>query len=233
MIYLNGKELDNLHIGEKEIQRVLLGESLIWENNRIVNLGAGTTWNIRELYPRLYDKLTADNFFFLTFSDAYTSVSVTVQSGGSERLYIYGGVSKSYNPTTGILTFYPYLNSSGANLTAVMVTKPEKLVYLGLGTSFNVRTYFPNSYMNLTVDNFIVKGISHWNGGGSTGLVCNEVRNYAGRFDANDRLSFTKSYNPSTGVLTIYANDYGNTDSNPYWNRNSSVYVYASEKSFA
>lgn len=230
MIYLNNKELDNLHIGETTIQRVLLGESLIWENNKIVNLGAGTTWNIRELYPNLYDRLTADNFYFLTFNSVSTSVVVNVQTGGSERLYIYGGVTKSYNPQTGILTFYPYLNSSSATLTAVMVTKPEKLVSLGTGTSFNVRAKFPTNYMNLTADNFIVKSISHWNGGGATGLVCNEVRNYAGRFDANDRLSFTKSYNASTGVLTVYANDYGNTDSNPYWNRNSSVSIYATTK---
>lgn len=230
MIYLNNKELENLHIGEQEIQRVLLGESLIWENNRIVNLGSGKTWNIQNLFPSLYSRLTADNFFFLSFNNVSESVRVTVQEGGSDRLWIYGGLTKSYNPSTGVLNLYPYLNSQSANLTAVMVTKPEKLTYVGTGTSFNVRNLFPNDYQNMTANNFLVKTLSHWNGGGANGIVCNEVRNYAGTFSANDLLSFSKSYNPSTGQLTIYAKDNGGTDNATSWNRNSNCVVYGTKK---
>ena len=50
MIYKNNQELQNLHIGENEIQRVLLGEHLIWENNKIIDLGWAKSWNIKNLF---------------------------------------------------------------------------------------------------------------------------------------------------------------------------------------
>lgn len=234
MIYLNNKELGNLHVGEKEIQRVLLGESLIWENNKVVVLGWGKSWNIRDLYPNLYNQLTADNFFFLSANTVTGSDSVSVAyQGDTQYISIRGGLSKSYNPSTGVLSMYLYNNSNSSNVCAVMVSKPEKLIYMGLGTSFNVRSKFPNAYQSMTVDNFIVRTVSHWNNtGSSNGLICNNSRSYPGNWSGTNRETFTKSYNPNTGVLTCYLNDTGNCDNIESWNRNSNVYVYAAERSF-
>ena len=235
MIYLNNKELDNLHIGEKEIQRVLLGESLIWENNKIVNLGFGKSWDIQNLFPNIYNELTADNFFFLSFNNVTGSTSVNVAyTGDTKYLRIDGGLSKAYDPSTGILNAYLYNNSNKSDVCAVLVTKPEKLVYLGLGTSFDVKTRFPDRYQSMTADNFVVQTIRHWNGNGrSFGLICNNSRSSVGSWSGYNVESFVKTYDASNGILTCYLNDTGNCDNIDRWNGNSSVYAYASGKSFA
>lgn len=235
MIYRNNQELQNLHVGDKEIQRVLLGESLVWENNKIVLLGTGTSWNIRTLFPTLYNRLTVDNFFLLSANTVTGSDTVRVNyEGDTHYIYITGGLSKSYNPSNGQLSMYLYNNDNTSSVRAVMVTKPEKLTYLGYGTTFNVKTRFPNTYQSMTANNFVIRTLNHWNssGGRSYGLICNNSRSYTGTWSGTNTETLNKSYNASTGILTCYLNDTGNCDNIDFWDRNSNVYAYASEKSF-
>lgn len=234
MIYRNNKELQNLHVGDKEIQRVLLGESLIWENNKIVVLSEGRTWDIRSLYPTLYNTFTLDNFFLLSANRVTGSSSVTVAYEGDVKyLSITGGLSKEYIASTGTLNEYLFNNSNRSNVIPVVVSKPEKLIYCGLGTSFDMKTFFPNSYQSLTVNNFIIKTVRHFNGSGRAyGLICNNSRTFPGNWSATNTETLVKTYNASTGILSCYLNDTGNADGIDRWNSNSNVYLYASEKSF-
>ena len=64
--------------------------------------------------------------------------------------------------------------------------------YLGQGTSFNIKSLYPTQYMNFTVDNFIVDD-------GTYSLGCSAT--YGGSASTSGKL--TKSYNPSTGTITI------------------------------
>lgn len=231
MIYNNNQELQNLHIGENEIQRVLLGEHLIWENNKIVDLGWGKSWDIKSLFPNLYQDLTIDNFFLLSANNVSGSDTVV----GTGRLGLASGIVKSYDASTGVLSFYTSYNYGQMTNTvrAVMVSKLDKLTYVGYGTSFNVKNIFPNDYQNMTVDNFLVKTIRHWNSdtGLPYGYDYHGSRSISGTWTADGNFTFHKSYNASTGVLTVYFNSSGSASGvSDTWNRNSNCYVYASKK---
>ena len=229
MIYKNNEELQNLHIGENEIQRVLLGEHLIWENNKIIDLGWGKTWNIQNLFPNLYQDLTIDNFFLL----GATQVSGSDTLVGTGEVSIYDGIQKSYNATTGVLSFNTYCNGTTGNVRAVMVSKVDKLTYVGFGTSFNVKNLFPNDYMNMTADNFLVKTMKHWNASSELSITYSYHgrRSYSGTWTADGTFRFYKSYNAETGILTVYFNSSGSASGvSDTWNRNSNCYVYASKK---
>lgn len=206
MIYLNQKELANLHIGEKEIQRVLLGEDLIWQNNQVFDLGSTNRYDVKTLLPDIYQDLTEDNFFFLTFNTAYGEGSV-----------LRSGISKAYYPQTGYLEFYSWEQNHEFATHAICVTKPQRLPHIGIGQSFDIRSMFPNSYMNFTADNFVVKNIIHNN------------NIYSGSEQGYNYLIFNKTYDASTGQLSCYVNDRGALGS-ASWNRNSDCDVYLLRK---
>lgn len=231
MIYLNNKELGNLHIGEDEIQSVWIGDKVIWENNKIVDLGWGKSWNIKNLFPNLYNKLTVDNFFLLSANSVNGSDTVV----GTGRLGLASGIEKSYNASTGVLSFYTSYNYGQMTNTvkAVMVSKLDKIKYVGYGTSFNVKSLFPNDYMNMTANNFFVKTIRHWNSdtGLPYGYDYHGSRSISGTWTADGNFTFYKSYNASTGQLTVYFNSSGSASGvSDTWNRNSNCYVYGSKK---
>lgn len=233
MIYLNDNELQNLHIEDKEIQRVLFGDKLVWENNKIVDLGWGKSWNIAELFPNLYQDLTVDNFFLLSAN----SVSGSDRIDGTGRLALASGIAKSYDSSTGALSFYTSYNYGEMTNTvrAVLVSKVDKLTYVGYGTSFNVRNLFPNDYQNMTVDNFLVKTIRHWNSDTGLPMFYDYFgnRSVSGTWTASGNFTFHKSYNASTGVLTVYFNSSGSASGvSDTWNRNSNCYVYGTKKVF-
>lgn len=71
----------------------------------------------------------------------------------------------------------------------------SQVYYLGTGTSFNIAQKLPNDYQNLTADNFIVvtKSSSSW--------WRWEDKTMDGNWIWYTEPS--KSYNPSTGILTI------------------------------
>ena len=206
MIYLNEKELDLLHIGDKDIERVLLGDKLIWQNNQVFDLGSTNRYDVKTLLPDIYETLTTDNFFFLTFSTAY-----------GEGSALRSGLSKQYYPSSGYLEFYSWVQNHEFSTHAICVTKPNKLPHIGVGQTFNIRNMYPSSYMNFTADNFVVKDINHNN------------YIYTGSEQGYNYLIFNKTYDPSTGILNINANDRGTLGS-ANWNRYWDCDVYLLRK---
>lgn len=71
--------------------------------------------------------------------------------------------------------------------------------YLGTGTSFNVRSKFPNEYGSFTADNFICEASGEISYGGGHGDA-----NGPGTVNTSGKMTVTKSYNSSNGVLTAY-----------------------------
>ena len=188
MIYLGSKELGILHVGDKEIQKVWLGDKLIWENIKVVDLGEGQTFNVSS-YPN-YSQLTEDNFFFLT-STSQAKLTGNVPSG---IVYTSDGIEKSYNSSTGILTLRTKVESGNkyyGNVHAVLIPNPQKLIYLGNAQSFNLVGY--KGYKNFTVSNFLIKNC----GGGSIGGIRDPL-GYTATAD------IVKTYDANNGILNCY-----------------------------
>lgn len=75
---------------------------------------------------------------------------------------------------------------------------------LGIGTSFNIKSLYPDYYSKLTDDDFIVSAES------APGVRTNSVSEYnVGSYASAGGFTITKSYNASTGILTISGNSYG------------------------
>lgn len=230
-IYNGTNQIGDIFYGTNKIGEVWYGNNLVYTSNRIIDLGTGKTWDIKTLYPNLYAGLTTANFFFTTASSASALATVNVAyTGDTHYLTLISGINKSYNATTGILTLNMKVNDSTANVHALLVLKPSALVYLGVGTSFNVKNSYPTKYARFTADNFLIKQIQHFNGGGNSGYAYNGSRSTQGQYTANDAFSLTKSYNSSTGVLTIYMRDLGSTSSGESWDKKSKCYVYLDTK---
>ncbi len=94
--------------------------------------------------------------------------------------------------------------------------------FLGTGTSFNIKTKFPNDYQKFTDDNFIVMPGDSPSTGGSVG----EINTGDAHPGASFALRYTKpsvSYNASTGVVTVSGNVATATNSVHYTSYNRSV----------
>lgn len=87
----------------------------------------------------------------------------------------------------------------------VIPFRTTEVYYLGVGTSFNLKSKFPNDYMNFTVNNFVVEpyttsaGYSGWGEIGKSGGGW-------GRVDVSGTASASISKNYSNGVLTCSSN---------------------------
>ena len=188
MIYLNAKELVNLHAEDKEIQRVLLGDKIVWENIQVIDLGVGQTFDLSS-YPN-YQSFTVDDFFFTETTQARLTGS---QATGN--VYTYSGFSKSYNSSTGILTIRNYAQSGSSyaygNVHAYLVLKWDRMIYLGEGKTFNVTAY--DGWENFTADNFLIQSTYGGNIGG--------IRDPGG-WSATSEI--VKNYNQANGVFTCY-----------------------------
>lgn len=206
MIYLNNSELRELHHEDTEIQRVLLGDKIVWENNFVVDLGSSNRYDIKTLLPDLYETLTIDNFFFLTFDIAY---GVSGANG-----WLKSGITRTYYQS-GTLLLYAWEQAREYNTHAIMVLKPNRLKSLGFGQTFDLKQIYPNSYQNLTADNFLIKSVRKNN----DVFYCNT--------DGYNYFLLNKSYDSSTGILTCIARDQGQCGG-ASWGKNweCDVYVY-------
>lgn len=192
----NGKDMSNAFIGDQELSKIMLGDKVVWENNKIIELGSGTSWDIKALYPSLYDKLTTNNFFFKTANTITAYDSVRMRPGDDREWHGFTGkLNKSYNPTTGILSAYGNCNGYTGPVSIVMCLKPEKLINLGTASGFSLKTYA--DWQQFTNDNFLISGsqtVSHGN--------MFYAQDYVYSDSGTGTLSFNKSYNASTGYLT-------------------------------
>lgn len=85
----------------------------------------------------------------------------------------------------------------------IIVAGGTKVYYLGTGTTFDIKSKFPNDYASLTINNFIVAynsiNVSTYYHGGGSGVA----GGYSESITKNGNLNITKSYNNSTGILSI------------------------------
>lgn len=185
----------SIYKGSTRISQIYIGTTLKYSGDRVINLGSGQSWNIKTLYPNLYNKLTVDNFFILTHNAVNGSRTET-WPGYNIHLSIRNGLYKSYNASTGVLNMYYYASGSSenkANVTAVIVTNPSKsLIELTPSdNTYDMRSY--SGYGNFTVNNFLISTIGEH-------YTCNESRTSAGTWTVNNTTSLDKSY--SSGTLT-------------------------------
>lgn len=228
MQLLNNKELQECHYGDTNIEKIMLGDKEIWGGSKVIDLGSGQSWNIKTLYPNIYSELTSANFFFASASSVSALDVTTMRASDTERDWggFTGSITKSYNATTGILTAYSYIKSTQGNVRMFMVTKPQKLVYLGNGTSFSVRSR--EDYARYTNDNFLIGGADYLSIG-AWFYPAGYDYSYAG----TGTLSVSKTYNASTGVLSSVIS----LKSVPYngsayydWSKTGKVSVYLNPK---
>lgn len=98
-------------------------------------------------------------------------------------------------------------------------------IYLGTGTSFNVKSKYPNEYGSFTADNFICEASGEISYGGSHGDATGP-----GTVNTSGKVTAVKSYNASSGVLTAYVSgsawSYIEHGSTPGGSGNLSVRAY-------
>lgn len=202
-MFLNGKELQNLHIGDTQIQRVMKGDSLVWEGNKLIDLGSSNRYDLTVLYPD-YQSLTNDNIFFLSFEQGYGVAypNVWLQSGVSKNIY-----------SGGLLICCSWVQNHEFPSHAVISTKPNLMKRIGVGQTFDIASLYPNSYQNYTEDNFLIKSITHNN------------YIYRGNEDSYDYIILEKTYDSSTGELICRVKDQGASQTTS-WVRYSDCEVY-------
>lgn len=199
-IYYGTNQIDSIYYQGTQLDEVYFGDNLVYSSSKTVELGTNTSFNIKDLYPNLYSKLTADNFFALSAGTASGTNGITMRESDTEREWagFSGALAKSYNANTGILSFYNYCspgNSMGARV--VMVPKTDKLIDLGTSTSFNVSGR--SGYQNFTADNFLILSSNGASGGNSY-----YPQGYYYSDSGSATVELRKSYNASTGVLSCY-----------------------------
>ena len=175
-----------------------------------VELGTGTSYNIKSLYPGLYDKLTNDNFYY-TMNGSSVLASRTCSGECVDRSSgSYTQPTIAYNQETGVLTcsngsltdtnlWGSVSNPRGANtitLTTTCYMSIDDVIELGSATSYDIKSLYPDKYDKLTSDNFYARA-------SSSSVIAS--RNCAGECvdRSNTVFSLPKpSYNQETGILT-------------------------------
>lgn len=198
----------------------------------VIYLGTEKSYNIKTLYPDVdYTTLTNDNFIVGTEGSDYsyngsssTGYTCYQTSGGysvdlGNKNYNCSrtmSATHSYNALTGVLT----ITSSNATPFAYFVVKPEKgIVDLGSAAgTYNIKELYPNiDYTKLTVDHFAVGFTSGTHSYSSSKKVSGYCypSDTSGGYQVNSNWSYscsgavktTKSYDASTGVLTVTASN--------------------------
>ncbi|MGM9834401.1 MAG: hypothetical protein ACI31M_01305, partial [Bacilli bacterium] len=161
-----------------------------------------TNWNVSNTNTALNDLYSYANSGDATASNILVGKTALV-NGKLITGTMEDRGTLNWNPTTSTTyTVEPgyysggTLNSSGAYNAGYNAGTTSAQVYsLGTGTSFDIKSKFPDDYANLTADNFIfeIKIINNKVCPGGTGTYgCTNVNG-----------NITKNYNSSTGLLTI------------------------------
>lgn len=202
MIYDGNKEISAIYDGGKEVVSVFDGSKEVWSNNKIIDLGEGTTFNVANFYQK-YRELTIDNFFFTSVSSLSKALWYRLDDGERKDIGAITRVEKSYNSSTGVLTLRNYLKVidgvSYNKVHAFLVVKPIKLSYLGEGTIFDVKGI--KNYKKLTVNDFLIKETTQ----------CGKYNTYYANPDGYDvsasspiTSTIVKTYDSENGILTCY-----------------------------
>lgn len=220
MIYHRNKEILLNHLDSEVYAGIHLGK-YFYISNRYFDLGRGRQWDLSALLPNIYQKLSIDNVFLLSARNVSGGASIVVTQTGYDVGYlsISVGISRSYDERTGILKMNVYCNNGKADVTPVIITKPEKLIHIGNGQIFDIKSMFPTTYQNFNVNNFLIKSYK-------AGLVHNDFRGSEGSWNASCTQTLYKSY--EDGVLTCYMKESVQDNYTGYktLNRDCDIYLY-------
>ena len=193
-----------------------LSDKLDSSNNNVcagirrVELGTASSYNIKSLYPGLYDKLTINNFYY-TMGGSSTNIPFNCDGDCVDRSSgTYTQPSVTYDQTTGILTcgdgsltgtamwggVATPRGSRTVSLTTTCYMSVSNIVQLGTNTSYDIRSLYPDKYDKLTSSDFYST---------AAGNSVTATRNCDGECidRGNTILSLSQpSYNPSTGILS-------------------------------
>lgn len=102
-----------------------------------------------------------------------------------------------------------------------------KVYYLGTGTSFDIKSIFPDDYMKFTVDNFIVCQNKLSLSAKSSMVARHPEFNRGDSASNTGTISPSYSYNASTGILSVTVNSgsistYAYTGPDSYFSSTSS-----------
>lgn len=180
-------EMTQIFDGTDEIQVVYDGTDEIWTNLKAIDLGYGTSFNIRTLLPKVdYTKLTVDNFYVLNANGK------TWYDGQDDGIwYRRAYFRKSYNASTGVFSCYFECDAAGVNGTCriCFVNKPNKLVPFD-----QMKTKYASKWHTFNADNIIAKSFS----------PTEELLGVGSPYSITANSYMTKSYTQSTGTLNSF-----------------------------
>ena len=185
MIYKGNQEISALYSGSKEVQGVYLGNKEVWSAQKVIFLGTAPK-SIQSLVPKWREK--SINNIFISHASGRFHCHDTAHGDGLDGMTAY--FTESYS--NGNADFYFSGAGSYLRVNLAYVDKPEKLISLGSGQSFNIKALYPTKYQNLTNDNFLLKV-------GNRNRVVDTAYE-GGSLDGGGQIE--KSYDASTGILT-------------------------------
>ena len=120
-------------------------------------------------------------------------MATKIETGGGYSVGYEDGHTDGYN--SGHTDGYNSGHTDGFNSAKTQFAA----TYLGTGTSFNIKSKYPNEYGSFTADNFICEATGNVSYGGGHGNASGP-----GTVNTSGRATANKSYNASSGVLTAY-----------------------------
>ena len=220
-IKIGNNDIGDIYVGSNKIGEVYIGSNLVYTSGRAIKLSSGTSWNIKNLYPNIYNKLSANNFFVSTIDgthSVYKSVNVAYE-GDVKYISIWGQLIKSYNATSGVLTMYYQISGNtdvACPVTPVMVTDLNKISSIAKGSDNNYTATGISGWQNFNINNFFFRDMTgHY--------LFNGSRTYPGTWGGRSTIYWTKSYNTSNGKLYFYLT---NTISEAMEAENGTYYQY-------
>lgn len=196
MLNNGSNKIGKILFGNNVIGKVFFGNNLVYQNTIIKKFEPGQSFDVSDISG--YENFTIDNFFYLAMSNVSSSSEV-VYKGYTEYINIGGTLAKTYDQSNGSFSSFHFLNGdtlSKSNVTPVLVSDTSKLTLMGTKQSFDIKSLYPDTYQDLTADNFIVSASP------SSGYTVRTSVNNSGTYWISQTHSLEKSYNASTGVLT-------------------------------
>ena len=92
------------------------------------------------------------------------------------------------------------------------ISGESKIVkYIGQGTSFDIKSLYPDAYKNFTSNNFICEPVNFsWGGGSNFTGVGQPLKDLIGS------VGYTKNYNNTNGILSVYTSGTASVNAQTY-----------------
>lgn len=203
-------------------------EKTIFASMFLTPLGSGQSFNIKNLFPRIWQDINIDNFFFSIANNVSCQSTQNYSQWGAN---VHLSFSKSYS--NGILTCSnvaqanPSARSENGNVNVSLLCKRKlnsnskfvKIFDLGNGTSFNISQIY-EKYNELNANNFFFTTTGTYD---ITDYSPSPSYEYA---EAGGGREIVKNYNAQTGTIAFYFHDYVNRKHGGQVSQNTAVHAY-------